>query len=363
MFTQHFYIKRLLLLVPAFVILSCTKLVEIPEPTDTVTTAKIFNNDSQAKGAMVSVYSIMINGISGYTGFGCGLTTMMTGLSADELENPGGSYSTFNKNMLDARDGTVSTMWNTAYRAIYGANAVVEGIEASQAPTLHAQVKAELTAEAKFARAFCYFYLVNLYGDVPLALTTDFNKLVTMNRTPKSEVYKQMVKDLEDAVNGLPGDYTAGAGERIRPNKWVAKSLLARVYLFLEEYDKAAAQANDVIAQTALYQLETTDLNRVFLKNSGEAIWQLAQSPDDFHRGNSTPEGFTFLPNPIDSGSVSFTISKSLLNAFEPGDLRLSNWIGTSFNKPASVTTQLWFPYKYNQQLNTTWYLDWQNNT
>jgi uncharacterized protein YbjQ (UPF0145 family) len=348
MFTQYFYIKRLLLLVPAFVSLSCTKLVEIPEPKDTVTTSKIFNNDMQAKGAMVSVYSTMINGDSGFIGFGCGLTTMMTGLSADELKNTGGgTYDQFNRNMLDARDGAVAKLWITAYRAIYGANAVVEGIEASQAPTLHAQVRTELTAEAKFTRAFCYFYLVNLYGDVPLALTTDFNKLVTMARTPKLEVYQQMVKDLQDAVNGLPGDYTAGAGERIRPNKWAAKSLLARVYLYLEDYDKAAVQANDVISQTDLYQLETTDLNRVFLKNSTEAIWQLAQSPDAFNRGNSTPEGYTLLPNPIDVGSVSFEISPSLSDAFEPGDLRRSIWIGTSFFKSGSVTTALQFPYKY----------------
>lgn len=347
MFNHQFYTNKLLLFISVFLVLSCTKLVEIPEPKNTVTTVKVFNNDVQAKGAMVSVYAEMMNSYDMFSNFGSGFTTLLTGLSADELDNRNGSYYDFNRNALLARDASSAKLWATVYRAIYGSNAVVEGVAASKSANLHAQVRTELTAEAKFMRAFGYFYLVNLYGDVPLALTTDFNKLVTMARTPKTEVYAQMVKDLEEAVQGLPGDYSAGAGERIRPNKWAAKSLLARVYLYLGENDKAATAANDVILQTGLYQLETADLNHVFLKNSTETIWQLQQDNALSARRNATPEGFSLLPNPIESGSVPYSISKSLEDAFEPGDLRRSLWIGTSNYTFGSTTTRLLFPYKY----------------
>jgi hypothetical protein len=352
MLNYQFYTKKtilftLALITLSFTMLSCNKLVEIPEPKDTLTTVKVFNNDAQAKGAMVSVYSEMINTAGVYYGFGCGLTTMLAGLSSDELESPTGGYNEFIRNSLLATDVTSPALWSSAYRAIYGSNAVIEGIEASTSASLHAQTRTELIAEAKFMRAFSYFYLVNFYGDVPLALTTDFNKLVTMSRTPKAEVYTQMLKDLEDATQGLPADYSSGGGERIRPNKWVVKSLLARVYLYLGENDKALAQANEVIGQTGLFKLETADLNNVFLKNSSEAIWQLKQDTQRDPRGNATPEGFTFIPNPTLTGPVSISISKSLKDAFEPGDLRRSSWIGTSEILAGSPATPLLFPYKY----------------
>src|SRR5690606_41616797 len=61
--------------------------------------------------------------------------------------------------------------WASLYQYIYQANASIEGLE--KADNLNPQVKSQLLGEAKFIRAFCYFYLVNYFGDVPLILTTD----------------------------------------------------------------------------------------------------------------------------------------------------------------------------------------------
>ncbi len=78
----------------------------------------------------------------------------------------------------------IPKLWISSYSiGVFGANAVLEGIAASA--TLSRLVKDQLEGEAKFIRAFSYFYLTNFFGDVPLVLTTDFNQSATMpqNRT------------------------------------------------------------------------------------------------------------------------------------------------------------------------------------
>lgn len=68
-------------------------------------------------------------------------------------------------------------------------------------------MKNTLTGESKFIRAYCYFYLVNLFGDVPLITTTNFEINSHAPRTSVNVVYDQMINDLEDAQNLLPAAY------------------------------------------------------------------------------------------------------------------------------------------------------------
>jgi len=346
MVNQNIYINRILLLIPVLFLFSCNKLIEIPEPKDTLTTAKVFLTDAQATSAMAGVLTKMINGtLSEASPSFRGKITVLNGLSADELIVNGSGVDVFASNSLNSfsTDG----LWKTAYETIYGANAIVEGIAASKSPALKAKTRLELTAEAKFIRAFSYFYLVNTYGDVPLSLTTDFNQTRSLARTPSATVYQQITNDLLDAVKDLPEDYAAGGGERIRANKWAAKALLARVYLFTGNNAGAVKESSDVIAQTALYQLETSDLNRVFLKNSSEAIWQLQQNSLVDNTGTATPEGYALLPDSLKTGAVSHSLSPFLLKAFEPGDLRRSKWVDSTDVKSGNVTSRYLFPYKY----------------
>lgn len=350
MFVYHLHTKRILLSISVFLCFSCNKLVEIPQPKNTVTTVKVFTTDAQAQSVMAGVLTQMINGVNstGSKTFSNGLITLLAGLSADEFDSQtttsSTSYYQFNSNNLDANNGFMGEIWNTTYQAIYGANAILEGIEASESPSLRQKARTELTAEARFIRAFSYFYLLNLFGDVPLVMTTDFNKTKNLPRATVASVYQQIIKDLNDAANGLPADYSAGGGERIRANKWVAKALLARVYLFTGEHNKALTEANEVIAQTGLYQLE--ELDKVFLKNSSESIWQLQQNTA-VEPGTSTPEGDFILPNPLHSGAHSVTLSRSLLKTFELGDLRRSLWVDSADYTNLGITTRTIFPFKY----------------
>lgn len=353
---MHIPNYKVLLLGSAFALASCEKLVDIGPPVDSITTVEVFSSDDQAKTAMAGVYSKMINGDNGRGGgateFSAGMVSVAAGLSADELNFvsivPINIDYTFNVNRILFDNPRSAQLWQSAYTTIYGVNAVIEGIAASTSPRLSEHVRKKLTGEAKFIRAFSYFYLVNLFGDVPLPLTVDFNQTRHYARAPKDDVYKQMIEDLLSAQSDLPPVNTNAAGERVYPDKWAATALLARVYLFKGDYENAFKQSNAVITQAAHLELEN-DLLKTFLKTSREAIFQLKQYGGGSLIGNATPEGHIMIPGtsrnqPLFS-SITYYLPDHLLNAFEPNDKRLTDWVGISPNNNSGSVK--YFPYKY----------------
>ena len=333
----------------AVTLASCKDLVSIPEPVGSVTTKKVFATDAQATSAMAGVYTRMINktpeGATGTLGFATGMSTIFGGMSGNELLTTytGSTYYQFNTNRLLADNGESAKIWITAYDAVYGCNAVIEGIEASVSEKLHEEVRKKLTGEAKFVRAFSYFYLLNFFDEVPMALMIDFNKTVNMKKTPTAEVYAQVIKDLQEAKNLLPDNFSGAGGERILPTRWAATALLARVYLYTGDYQNAAAQASELIGQPALFKLPE-DLNSVFLKNSPEAIWQLQQA-DLSINGKATPEGYTLVGSKatVPNNRPLFYMSDELKNDFEPNDQRKVAW---TWNETAAGK-EIYYPYKY----------------
>jgi hypothetical protein len=351
----------LLCLITSIAIMGCKKLVTVGPPINTITTTEVFSTDGTATSAMAGVYSLMINGNSpgsaysaSNTQFSAGLSTSLAGMSSDELylytgpNNP--ALYLYNTNHINALNSGISLpLWTSAYFTIYQANSVIEGIAASTAAALHDNVRNELTAEAKFVRAFSYFYLTNFFGDVPMALTVDFSQTQNLPRMPQQQVYQQIISDLKAAQAALPADYSAGMGQRTIPNKWAATLLLARAYLYTGNYADAATQASAVINNTSLFGLEP-DLNNVFSTTSREAIWQLAQTTTDGTLRNATPEGNALIPGiSLSTGGADYGLTNQLLAAFEPGDQRRAVWVNSTDNSngtgvPRGIT---YYPYKY----------------
>jgi hypothetical protein len=325
-------------------------MISVPEPLTSITTSEVFISDAQASTAMAAVYTLMING-AGQLSFSNGYVTLLGGMSSDELFYYGQGdldMLAFSPNKLLYKNSYTPTVWASAYKTIYGANSVIEGVAASTSNTLTDSARKELTGEAKFVRAFAYFYLVNLFGDVPLALTVDFNKTQYMARTPAAQVYQQIINDLKDAQSLLPPDYSgAVAQERILPNRWAATALLARAYLYTGDNANAAAQATAVINNTALYSLEP-DPKNVFLTGSKEAVWQLKQGTSTGYN-NALAEASTIIPSPLVTGVAHYCLAPALMNAFEPGDLRRNAWIDSTNNTSPNVPSPglTYFPYKY----------------
>jgi len=337
-------INKILICVTAFYFMSglicCNKIVSVPEPINTITTTETFSTEANATSAVANIYSDM-SYENNSARYGNGRTTIYAGMSADELSNFG-SLSTYETNTILSRDGTIGGyFWSPAYKDIYYANSVIEGVQASL--SLPVSVKNQLAGEAKFLRGFIYFYLVNLFGDVPLVTSTPFAANSLLARSPSSLVYKQIITDLEDAQSLLPGDYSVSGGEKTRANKFAATAMLARVFLYEQQWDSAALQATSLI-NSGNFSLDNP--GDVFLMNSNEAILQL-QTIDN--TPFATQEGNQFVARTPQS-TPNYYLTTQLLGAFELGDQRRLAWIDSS----TAGGVVYYYPGKYKSRQATS---------
>lgn len=326
---------------------SCSKYVDTPLPKNELVSGLVFTDDKTATAAVTGLYGNMYS--FNYQ-FANVLINYLTAMQADDMAyfSSFANYDVFKENRLLPSSQYVQSMFADLYSYIYQTNACVEGL--STATALTPSVKNQLMGESLFMRAFCYFYLVNMYGDVPLITGTDYKVNGVKPRAPRAEVYNAIITDLKAAVELMGDDYPTG--QHIRPDRAVANALLARVYLYNQNWALAETTASLVI-DNGRYSL-VTDLNKVFLANSDEAIWQL--QPLNVVGGRNTWEGFTSTPaiNPT-TGQFNTAVFRldttNLIKKYEPNDLRLTKWIAS--NKTAAGVT-VYFPYKYKVRTTTS---------
>lgn len=317
---------------------SCKKFLEIESPKASVEQSNIFTSDDMASSAMIGVYQAMSNNT--YASGNLGSVTVLGGLSSDELI----AYNSeaiiqFYDNQLNPQNTYLnSSLYGKLNMSIYTCNAIIEGLNAPN--RLTRAVKMQLEGEAKFVRAFAYFYLINLFGAVPLQLVTDYRITQTASRSPIGEVYKQILADLISAEGLLADDYVTT--ERVRPNKSTVQALLARTYLFLEDWNNAEKYASVVIEKTGTYSL--VNLDDVFIKNSKEAIWQIIP-----RISTNTNEGLTFILTATPTNSVSLD-KNFAINGFELNDKRKISWIRSFTNN----TGTYYYPFKYKVKSSST---------
>ncbi|HXB29338.1 MAG TPA: RagB/SusD family nutrient uptake outer membrane protein [Puia sp.] len=328
-------ISRLCIVVYVMVFGSCQKFVDIGAPKTKLVGTNVFTNDQTATAAMTGIYGKMMGNNGSFLNTELSL---LGGLSADEFVDYSGVpiRQQFYQNALSTGNSEVFSLWSDAYNYIYQANAILGGIK--NAAGISVSVKKELEGEAKCIRAICYFYLLNFYGDVPLAVTTSYQVNTNLSRLQPAEIYQQIISDCEDAQNLLPEDFSFSNGERVRPNHFAATALLARAYLFMKDWKNAEIQADSIINRSDLFTLPV-DLNLVFLANSSEAIWQL----EPVQPGLNTIEGNSFI---LTAFPNSVALSDSIVKAFEPGDGRRLNWIDSIVIDGSAY----YFPFKYKVQ-------------
>ena len=336
---RYKWVFAIQLSVGLFLITGCNKLLDPGSPDDKVTTPQTYTSDSLAQAALIGVYYKMMISFGPFNGY----MTRYCGLAADELnrvttletDNP------FLTNTISADNFINYQIWTNIYSYVYQCNDIIEGLNGSKSltPTL----KNQLLGEAYFLRAFSYFYLVNLFGDVPLITGTDYTKNATKPRTPVTEVYEQMREDLNTAQGLLTDKYvtTTDSSIRVRVNRLAAKALLARIYLYTEKWANAAAEATAVI-ESGIYQLET-DLAQTFRYHSKEAILQFMTINDNYN----TAEGGYFVPI-VPNGRPAFILSDTIMKRIEAGDARRL-WIRTVTSSGKQYNS----PYKYKLNTNT----------
>ncbi len=294
---------------------ACKDFLGVELPKNELVTETVFSDSINASQAVLGIYIAMVNetGLS----FGGGALTVYPGLSADEirLSAEGGEANEFEINSISPFNSINYALWSRAYEYIYKANACIEGI--SNSTGIGNSAKNNLIAEVKFLRAFIYFNLINIFGDVPLVLGVDYTINRIMGATVKENVYKQIEEDLlfsQQVLRNLSFKFE-------RANYFAVAALLARVYLFQKKYSLAKNEADKVI-NSGKFSLEK-DLEKVFLLDSKEIIWALLPVLSD----RETAEGYFFVPS-SDAVAPTYLIRQELYNSFEDGDLRKVLWVG-----------------------------------
>ncbi|WOD42788.1 RagB/SusD family nutrient uptake outer membrane protein [Hwangdonia lutea] len=147
---------------------------------------------------------------------------------------------------LLANNSTLQDLWLSAYEGINRTNYLISYKDVNLlGNTVNFEGKEALFGEVRFLRAYYYFNLVRMFGDVVLFTDrklgiTDFG---TLQRSPKAEVYAQIETDLTNAISVLP----TSASQQGRITKYAAQALLGKVYLYQEKFDLAAPMLENVV--------------------------------------------------------------------------------------------------------------------
>jgi hypothetical protein len=337
---------------PIFLLIAlagCRKYLEPPLPISEIAASSAFSNDATAGGILTGVYGQLLNQNDFAYTSGIGA---LTGLYGDELQNyitviP--DYQEVYGDEVNSAEFLVTTSWTNLYGQLYSVNLAIEGLT----PATGLNHRNQWLGEAYFLRGLLYFYLTNLYGEIPLVLSSNYLTNNSLARSPQADVYKQIVADLLQAQSLLDSSYHDANGQvttdRGRPDQAAATALLARVHLYTGDWKDAEAQASSLIADGSDYQL--VNLAQTFLVNSTEIIWGL-EPFDGFGTPYIVADAKAYiLPNGVTPLAANFAVSlsDSLANAFEPGDARFTNWVGADTVAASSSTpmTIYYYAYKY----------------
>ena len=326
--------KLLVVLSLAIVATGCKKMLDADLPRNYYLPAEVFSSDSLLKDAIWQLKKKIMNSFSFFNG----RSSRLGGLAADELKNSitVNEDAPFLKNDIDPANPSIQSVWQDNYKDIHVLNQLIIGLSGNS--KISPDLRTLILGEAYFLRALYYFYFINFFGDVPLVTGTEYTVNAKIPRTPSAQVYEQIIYDLKEAQKHLPPAYTpveGYPGARANASKLAATALLARVYLFTQQWTQAEAAATEII-NSPLYQLET-DINKVFLAGSSETIFEFVS----FNPRYNTGAAGMFVPaSPTARPPVIFT--DTFLGKMEAGDRR-RQWI----RSVTSAGTLYHSPYKY----------------
>lgn len=313
--------------------LSCSDFLETELPKDQLDQSKVFNDAATAEAAMYNVYIMLVEG--GFLNGSSAGNPFLLGCYTDELEvtmlqdsDPRKFYDA----VILADNTAVKRLWDTTYKQIYTVNNIIEGVESSE--NLSESIKNKLIGEAVAIRGILHFYLTQTFDDVPYIKTTNYNLNKGIAKQSTNEVMNLAIADLKEAEL-LLSDEVANT-ERIRINKPIVQAFLARMFLYQKKWIESLEYAGLVI-NNPLFELEPVET--LFLKESKSAIWQLKPTINDYNTYEAMSYIFTANPAPIAQ------LSQSILNDFEPDDLRKTQWVKFVGNNETNAHA-----FKYKQR-------------
>lgn len=285
-----------------------------PQPATSLGAEFVFATPTRVLAQVNGMYSALKNG-----SFLGGRYPMLADIRGEEflnrLNNIFTGYDAWNHTINSGSNDALTT-WSTAYAAINSANLLIDGLVAYPA-AVPAATAAQYTGEAKFVRALSYFTLITFYGQpyvkdagaspgIPLRLKGEATAAnMDLKRSKVSEVYAQILKDLNDAEASLPASYSTAMLNTCRAHRNTAISLKTRVYLNMGKYAEVIIEAKKLVPDAPPYKAPTGVANEmqanvltIYTTNytTTESIFSMPMAPLDYVSGQSSI-GYEFNTN------------------------------------------------------------------
>jgi hypothetical protein len=279
------------------------------QPEDSIPADAAFKDKSGIEKGILGSYSAL-QSLSYY-----GRTYLIfADLAADNLAHPrdatSSDYAEVDNNAILPENSAVSGIWAVIYDGINIANNIIAKVPGM--PDMTDIEKNEALAELYFIRALNHFNLLNYFGSIPIKTEPTIGvENLDAARDPVDQVYSCIIEDLTFAEQYLK----ASSSTKVRASKYAAKALLARVCLYQGDYDLAYEKANDVIFNGGYTLLENYE--EIFSGDgSDETIFEI-----DFTELDRNRIAEYNFPKSL-NGRREVAPDESLINAFEPGDVR-----------------------------------------
>jgi len=344
---------KFLLLAITILLGSCNNFLE-EEAYSFKNPAELLQTEASAEAYMIGVYDRLSNRPFGKS-FGQGLL-VVANFGTDDFSGKGAAnqiYGDYMNYTFTPAEERLDLIWNNFYSGINQASAIINNIPAS--PSSEA-TKNKLGSEAKFMRAFYYFYLVRMFGGVPL-ITEETTSLDALN-TPRAsieEVYTLILKDLTEAAPLLPAVNQTPAG---RATKGAALALLTKVYLSMAAYGKYKPLAgyewvnvNEAFTKAVTTGQQVIDMPDYALLSNYGSIFEVATENNSeiifsvqMHGSSQVSDEGSWLANffaPASVGDINVSRggmnharpTRNLINKYATGDTRKTwNIVNFSYN-------------------------------
>jgi hypothetical protein len=273
--------KRLIysFLLSSLVLLVCTNCEEFlaEDPRQIVSPANFFNTEAEVKSAVNGLYNIYKNnslhakiGLDRFYENGADVIGPNRAFGQVEAIQ---SYTINEGNIGDiSQGGGAPLTWQDLYLIIQNANLILESLEGKD---FNEETKNQLMGEALFMRSYSYYHLTNLWGAVPYFRDNLLiDEIRQLGRTDAEQIRNDIVADLESAQGLLPGSYSNN--ELSRASSWAAATLLVKIYLIQNDWQRARDKAVEIINNSPHALLD--DYAAVFDPNNEyneEIIWTI----------------------------------------------------------------------------------------
>ncbi len=297
-------------------------------PEDSINTSNFFQTENDAISAINGAYQPLqwpklYNMRMWTTDIMAGNSIVGAGGGTDGIETQDEA------NFVTASDNQgVLDLWRGPWPGILRCNIILQKVPEMN---ISDNVKKRVLGEAYFLRAHYYFILVRFFGDVPLTLIpVKPGDDLRPARTSKTEIYKQIISDLNQAITLLPSKEQYSGSDVGRASKGSATGLLAKVYLTLGDYQKVVDLCDQV--KSLGYSLNTNygDNFNPSTKNSKESLFEIQYVSDagmGFWSNENQASWLSTFTGPRGSGLVAGgwgwnQPTQEFFNSYETGDLR-----------------------------------------